>query len=310
LHPKLLTHRRVANTPTLAYERYSQHPILPQQEETNFTRNYYLENVPEKFRLNNEIVRELVEEQAEGNAYVLAAGATKDYNAFAAQRKQHLMNAQRRAAANHLHFFQEKKEQQDKLKEEQTRWITEYCRKVEQLIENILGKGGENEDPNLQDKLFLKEQEGKDTKYLAKVKVREPNDVLNVLQALRANLLKKKLALEQDRMDQEHKDKDKSVSASCLDASNTSQSQNNLSSASFISAATNETTARIGESQLAEKYCDYDSLRKKWGATTVDQVRDILRRMFARDMVNRAEGSHMREKKKAAEKDEYLKKQM
>lgn len=42
----------------------------------------------------------------------------------------------------------------------------------------------------------------------------------------------------------------------------------------------------------------------------MEQVRDILRRMFARDMVNRAEGSHMREKKKAAEKDEYLKKQM
>ncbi len=44
-----------------------------------------------------------------------------------------------------------------KLKEEQRKWVVDYFRKVEQLIEHIFGKDNtQNVDPNLQDKLFIK----------------------------------------------------------------------------------------------------------------------------------------------------------
>jgi hypothetical protein len=44
-------------------------------------------------------------------------------------------------------------------------------------------------------------------------------------------------------------------------------------------------------------------LKKKWGKSSVEEVRKILRMMLCRDTVNKAEGSHMRERKKAQEKD-------
>lgn len=36
----------------------------------------------------------------------LAVGATKDYNIFANQRKEHLKNAQKRAKIQYCHFFE------------------------------------------------------------------------------------------------------------------------------------------------------------------------------------------------------------
>lgn len=44
----------------------------------------------------------------------------------------------------------------EKLKEEQSKWVTDYYRKVEELIDHIFGKKNQNVDPNLQDKLFIK----------------------------------------------------------------------------------------------------------------------------------------------------------
>lgn len=48
------------------------------------------------------------------------------------------------------------------LKEEQTKWVTNYFRKIEELIDHIFcrtkNQNDQNEDPNIKDKLFLKEQ--------------------------------------------------------------------------------------------------------------------------------------------------------
>jgi hypothetical protein len=43
------------------------------------------------------------------------------------------------------------------LKEEQRKWVTDYFRKVEELIDHIYGRHNQNVDPNLQDKLFIRE---------------------------------------------------------------------------------------------------------------------------------------------------------
>lgn len=65
-----------------------------------------------------------------------------------------------------------------KLKEEQRKWVTDYFRKVEDLIAHIFGHNTQNEDPNLQDKLFIKEQGGKNAKTLAGFKIRDAASAL------------------------------------------------------------------------------------------------------------------------------------
>ena len=65
------------------------------------------------------------------------------------------------------------------------------------------------------------------------MKLSNPEAALKILESLRAVLLKRKMDLEEERKDQEH---NKSVSASYMDSSNTSQS--NLSGVSFMSVTT------------------------------------------------------------------------
>jgi hypothetical protein len=42
-------------------ERYLLNPVLPDQEDTNFTKNYYLENCPETYQLRNTMLKDLEE---------------------------------------------------------------------------------------------------------------------------------------------------------------------------------------------------------------------------------------------------------
>lgn len=42
IHPKVLKKLTTINMPTIAYERYTKNPVLPDQEETNFSKNFYL----------------------------------------------------------------------------------------------------------------------------------------------------------------------------------------------------------------------------------------------------------------------------
>jgi hypothetical protein len=82
------------------------------------------------------------------------------------------------------------------------------------------------------------------------VKVSNPTVALDILQSLRALLLRKKLALDEARKDQEH---NKSVSASCIDSS----ASQDVTQGSFMSAATNDLTQEPGEQHFAEQFCDF-----------------------------------------------------
>lgn len=86
-----------------------------------------------------------------------------------------------------------------------------------------------------------------------------------------------------------------------MDASETGNSSQNMSAVSFISATTNE--GKEGEEHFAEKFCDFSKLQKKWGKGSVEEVRNTLRVMLCRNLINKAEGHHMREKQRAKEKD-------
>lgn len=46
------------NIPTLAYEQYSLRKSVPDQDEMNFSKNYYLENCPDNFQLRNTLVKD------------------------------------------------------------------------------------------------------------------------------------------------------------------------------------------------------------------------------------------------------------
>lgn len=95
--------------------------------------------------------------------------------------------------------------------------------------------------------------------------------------------MKKKMDMEQDRKDQEH---NISATASYMDSSSTSQ---NISSASFMSATTDVTQVEK-EGTFAEKFCDFETLQKKWGKSNVDEVRNILRTMLCKNLITKAEG--------------------
>lgn len=69
---------------------------------------------------------------------------------------------------------------------------------MQQLIDHIYGNS-QNNDPNLQDRLFIKEMQAKTAKTLSNIKVTDPATAMNILTALRALLLKQKLNLEQQR---------------------------------------------------------------------------------------------------------------
>ena len=175
-----------------------------------------------------------------GNAYVrygviqaLAKGATDDYNQFAKKRQLYLDKARRRANVAFNQYYFNKKTARETKKVEEARWVTEYYRKVQELIDHIFKKKQVNlDDSTVKEKIFIRQQEGNNAQKLATVKVNDPIAALNILESLRAVLLKKKMDMEQNRKDQEH---NKSVTASCMDSSNTSQ---NISSASFMSGTT------------------------------------------------------------------------
>jgi hypothetical protein len=155
--------------------------------------------------------------------------------------------------------------EKNQLKVEQAKWVTDYYRRVQELIDHIFKrKHVENDDPNIKDKIFLRDHKESTAKTLSGIKISSPETALNILESLRAVLLKKKVDLEDDRRNQEH---NKSVAASYMDSSsNTSQ---NVSAASFISATTNA-TKEDKESDFAEQFCDFDKLQKKWGKNNVD----------------------------------------
>ena len=131
--------------------------------------------------------------------------------------------------------------------------------------------------------------------------MRDPSSALEILSSLRAVLLKRKEALTAQREEQEHH---RSMSASAIDQS-TSQ---NVSSASFVSVATNDASQIQGEEHFAEQYCDFEGLKKKWGVSKVEEIRNIIRRLLGSGLVNQAEGRHMREKRKAVDRDEQTRK--
>lgn len=81
-----------------------------------------------------------------------------------------------------------------------------------------------------------------------------------------------------------------------MDTSQAGNSSQNMSAVSFISATTNDGKDG-GEEHFAENFCDFDKLQKKWGKENVQQVRNTLRVMLCRNLLNKAEGTHMREKK-------------
>ena len=63
--------RRKSNINTLAYENYAIDPVLEAEEDNNFAKNYYQENMPDNLQLNNEIVEETKEKLNQNSAYVL-----------------------------------------------------------------------------------------------------------------------------------------------------------------------------------------------------------------------------------------------
>ena len=152
-------------------------------------------------------------------------------------------------------FYFNKKAEREKKKEEEKKWITQYFRKVQGLIQHIFRvKKDQNDDPNLKDRIFVKEHQHDTAKSLKGTKISNPDVALDILEALRATLLKKKMALQEDRNEQEH---NKSVTASYMDASNTSQgSQGNMTAASFMSATT-VGTKQDNEGDFADQYCDF-----------------------------------------------------
>lgn len=87
---------------------------------------------------------------------ILAAEATVESQKFATQRAQYLVSARRRAKISYQNYFQQKKEEMIRLKEQQKKWVINYYRKVDELIQHIFNKQIQNVDPNLQDKIFIK----------------------------------------------------------------------------------------------------------------------------------------------------------
>ena len=77
-----------------------------------------------------------------------------------------------------------------------------------------------------------------------------------------------------------------------MDASS-SQNVSGVSGVSFMSATTNA-TQQDKEGDFAEQFCDFEKLQKKWGKTNVEEVRNILRVMLGRNLINKAEGKQMR----------------
>lgn len=59
---------------------------------------------------------------------------------FAKKREEYLHNARRRAGAAYNQFKLDQKLEKDNLKAEQTKWITNYFRKVEELIDHIFSR--------------------------------------------------------------------------------------------------------------------------------------------------------------------------
>ena len=39
---------------------------------------------------------------------------------------------------------------------------------------------------------------------------------------------------------------------------------------------------------MTEQFCDFEVLKEKWGKQNVEEVRDILRVMLCRDVINKA----------------------
>lgn len=51
-------------------------------------------------------------------------------------------------------------------------------------------------------------------------------------------------------------------------------------------------------------------MEKRWGVKDVTEIRNIIRRLLSKNMIIKAEGKEMRERKAAKEKNELLRRQM
>lgn len=80
--------------------------------------------------MNNNIVEELKEEMYRNSAYVLAEGATKDYEQFQDNRKRALNNARNRANSAYQAHFNHIKEQKQKDYDQNGYWLKKLFRKL------------------------------------------------------------------------------------------------------------------------------------------------------------------------------------
>ena len=55
-------------------------------------------------------------------------------------------------------------------------------------------------------------------------------------------------------------------------------------------SATTNATQEDKEADFAEQFYDFEKLQKKWGKINVEEVRNILRIMLGRNLINKAEG--------------------
>lgn len=137
--------------------------------------------------------------------------------------------------------------------------------------------------------------------YLSQIKVRNPKVAFDILEELRILMMKKKMNFENQRQEQESTIftylENKSVSMSC-----TSEVSQNVSQGSMLSEATSVNESNIdGEQEVVAKFCDFENLSKKWGATDVEQVKYLLRVILTRKFVADA-GLNAIKKKQEAER--------
>ena len=79
-------------------------------------------------------------------------------------------------------FYFNKRMEREKKKEEEKKWITQYFRKIQELIQHIFKvKKDENDDPNLKDRIFVKQHQNDTVKSLKGTKISNPDVALNIL---------------------------------------------------------------------------------------------------------------------------------
>ena len=80
----------------------------------------------------------------------------------------------------------------------------------------------------------------------------------------------------------------------------TSETSQNTSQGSVLSEATSVNESNIdGEQEVLSKFCDFQSLSKKWGVSDVQHVKYLLRLILTRKFVSEAELNKVKKIKQA-----------